>query len=173
MLQKIPPYFKDPRTKETVETAESVSLSSYNELKFWQAYRNQIVHSNGIASPKFFENWSDHYQKKRNIYPHLPQMKQSKPLPVHDDMFGTQAACFYRIAKSLSDCLEQLSGGKRGQVLLPEFTGEVPGQTRSLPLLMTGDHAPSLRWTHDAEYRSKIAAERGWTSYRPSADAAS
>ena len=77
-------------------------------------------------------------------------------------MFGTQAACFYKIAKSLNENLEDLSDFRRGHVNAPGPTVELEGDFRSPPLLLEGDHSPSLEWTTNADFRIETARSRGW-----------
>lgn len=169
-LKKIPPYRKHPKTRKEIFEADCPERSAFRELEFWQNYRNLIIHSNGITSPSFFREFSPYHNYKRTLSRRIPKLVEFAPLPIDENLFSTQAACFYRIAFMLRDDLlktSSVSEGRnkyylRGHRHAPGPTREFEGDSMSPPMLMDGDHDLSVRWTREAAFRQRISKERGW-----------
>ena len=179
LLGKLPPFRRHPKTRQEVKTAESPARSARREISYWQNYRNLLVHSNGHCSPEFARKFGDYHSYKQSLSRRIPPLEALRPLPIDENMFSTQAACFYRVAYLLRD--ELLSSSKctgegpdyfrRGHRLSPGLRGDGGEDAASPPLLLDGDHQLSLLWTRDAAFRSETATIRRWKCYRETSKA--
>lgn len=174
LLEKIPPFRRHPRTRREVNEAESPERSAKTEISYWQNYRNLLVHANVHCSPEFAEKFGEYHAYKRSLSHRIPALQSLRPLPIDENMFTTQAACFYRVADLLreellkSSCSEvdSIDHFSRGHRLAPGPRGDGGEDAGSPPMLIDGDHSLSFQWTKDAAFRTETAKTRGWKYLR-------
>jgi hypothetical protein len=163
LLISTPRMFNNPKTKLAIHRPETISDSAFVSIMFWRDYRNLFVHYGGRVTTAFFAKYGSYFEEAMKPLGHL-RLEVGKPLPYHDDLYGAMGAAHYRAVLELNEWLERESKGRRGHPEAPrpksrEIWEDVP---LSPPLLLEGDHAPSLAWVTDAGARAEIATARGW-----------
>jgi hypothetical protein len=150
-LGQLPHVFTDRRTGDPIEQPAHESLNAREAILFWRAYRNSVVHNSGIVTDSFAERYKDLWELLRRPYGRrFVPMRVGDRLQFNDDMVRAVFTVHYRAAQWMGKRLFDLSCGRRGHLLAPEPLGAydaIPFDYAPQPLLVLGDHPPSLRAT--------------------------
>jgi len=162
-LRGIVPYFKDPFTGASLTVPSPPNLNALEAIKFWISLRNICVHQAGWVSPAFASKYSKMWEYQFGGLNHIPPLKGGRAVLLFHEVTNRAALNLYRTALALSDELERLSNGRRGQPWSPlprQISKEGEYDTPTVqPLLVDGDHPYSLRWTRDPEFRERFVSD--------------
>ena len=126
-IDKTPRRLKHPQTGK-VEPATSTTMESALEaVKFWQYFRNQVVHSERIVDLSFFENAKEIWEVLRSDLQGVPPLKVNLPIPLSPVLVTASFTAHSLLAKSMRDVLITYSKERRGHVSAPgPFIGPLP-----------------------------------------------
>ena len=152
-LSNVPHVFRHPTTQETLLAPIHPMVNVKTSLDFWREFRNRLVHTGGLCTPKFARDFEVYWNEcLRPLGAHIPELKSRSRLPLLDRMSASCQLIFYRAALSLNDWLEEYSEGRRGHPWAPSANFlratdpvkvfEFPD---SGPLLLPGDHDLSYK----------------------------
>ena len=151
----------DPVTGKELEESTKPELNSYLAINFWRAYRNVIVHSDGLLSASFCERHAEFFESMREPYGvKLKPLEPMSHLQLISEVFYDMVSVHNRAALFLNEGLKELSSRTRGTIHLPDSGLEEPVQSdptlKAQPLLVDGDHENSLRWIRDETFRGNL-----------------
>lgn len=143
-LKSLPHVKTGPEGRE-ISVPLSPGLNAFSTISFWRAVRNSLVHSSGIVTTRLHAKHAELFEEIREGY-HVGPLERGRPIPIYEGLPSAMATTHYVAAKQLNGLLEQLSNGRRGHPEAPgsktsEYLARVP---RAKPLLMSGDHPPSV-----------------------------
>lgn len=154
----------DPGTGKEVTAPVSERLNALRTIEFWRDYRNLLVHSSGMTSRRFFDRENEFVEELRSLMPEVPPLTVGHLIRLRDDSFRAMTSVHYNAAVWMNDELTKLSGGRRGHPFAPSQPPPDPWTdvpVSAPPLLVDGDHEPSLRWTKDVQFRTEVRARLG------------
>lgn len=132
---------------EGEEARSPVDLGS--AMKLWIAVRNCSVHNQGRATGRLVKDHSSTWMAFSENKPYILALDAGSRIYVHQEIISLAALCTYRAALTLSNVLEEVSGGRRGQPWAPEARPQdwkvLQFPKRARPLLLRGDHRESVR----------------------------
>src|ERR1700683_4971394 len=148
-LASVPHVFTDWTTGRPVDEPVDSDLNARSTVLFWRAYRNNVVHHGSLVTDVFAKRHGMIWNRLRQGYGggRLMSMQVGRPLQFNDEIVRAALATHYRAAHSLVGPLIILSRGRRGHVLAPappQEDGVVGPNFVPAPLLLPGDHEPSL-----------------------------
>lgn len=151
----------DPLSGADLDEPGTVKLNALAVILFWRDFRNLVVHRGGLISREFATEHGAVFEALRQPYEKfLRPLEPSTRLQLPDVVFYAMISTHHRAAKWLNRHLQQISGGRRGTIHLPESGLEEPvvfdPAVRALPMLLEGDHSDSLRWIRDACFREQL-----------------
>lgn len=147
-LLKAPHVFTHYGTGDSVSAPISPNLTAFATILFWRRWRNLLVHNAGIVTSEFETEHRMFWREFRSVYPVIPELVAGTTLHLNQDTFRPFATAHYKAAHHLYELLVRVSEGRRGHALAPNSPVEnmAPEEYPSVlpPLLLPGDHAPSL-----------------------------
>ena len=155
-LRSVPAFFHD-KTGAAIEKPDPPEFNGLTVVKFWIALRNTLVHHNGWVSSAFASKYAHVWELQFQSMSHIGTLKSGVRVNLYHEIVACCVRNLYRVSLALSDHLESLSKGRRGQPWAPEpremhapakFTSPKPR-----PLLIEGDHELSLKWASDEGFR--------------------
>lgn len=157
-LKELAPDPKREADPANFPLAEANVLST---LELWIAVRNVLVHRNGWVSMRFAARYGERWNALNSLRPHLPALEGGRKLRIHHEYVVQVSTVGYRAARSLARVLAEISSGRRGHLRAPHPWNEAEVFDRAAlpvaaPLLIEGDHEPSLRWQNDSAYRADV-----------------
>jgi hypothetical protein len=150
----------DPRSGAELEEPLEPQLNSLQAILFWRDFRNLVVHQSGLTSLRFRAKHVEFFEAMRRPYSdRLRALAPMTRLQLPDVVFYAMISVHHRAGIFLNSVLQQHSV-RRGIVFLPESGREEPTafdpSLPTLPLLIEGDEAESLRWVTDKNFRNQV-----------------
>lgn len=159
-LSKLPAFTTSDRSDRDTPEAVTSEVNALEAVTSWRAVRNLVVHRGGMLSLRFLDRHGAFFEWLRGHYPYMLPLEVGNSFLFYDDVVRAVFAVHSRAASWMSDVLEEVSVGRRGHPLAPGpkpsevFFPDVPPPAP--PLLTDGDHAPSLQWTRNDEFRTRF-----------------
>lgn len=155
-LSRLPHISTDPKTKEPVEVPATPDLNSLRTVMFWRDFRNHIVHRGSRISTGFARTYFDFFELLRAPYDEkLRPLKLGSLLQMPDAIYFAMATTHRKAVGFMNERLRDVSANRRGVIFLPEEGREEPiafqHSFRPHPLLIDGDHEPSLAFVGQFE----------------------
>lgn len=161
-LSKLPAFTTSDSSGSDTPEAVTSEVNALEAITSWRAVRNLVVHRGGTLSLRFLDQHGAFFEWLRGHYPYMLRLEVGNYFLFYDDVVRAVFAVHSRAASWMSDVLEEVSGGRRGHPLAPGpkpsevFFPNIPPPAP--PLLMDGDHSPSLEWTRNSEFRTQFRA---------------
>lgn len=147
-LHQLPHVIRDPTTRREIEQPISPELNAFTAMQFWRDFRNLVVHRGNVINLAFVTKYQSLYEEIR-----APFATMSRPLVRGEALHFPEAvvrsimSTHYRAARWMNDLLLSISEERRGHALAPQAqstSGPFVVVKRAAPLLIVGDHAPSV-----------------------------
>jgi hypothetical protein len=147
-LEMVPHVSVNPRTGQPVDSPLSPQLNARESIRFWRAYRNHVVHHAQVITPSFAAEWNPFWRSLSLSFHHgWPDLVVGRPLFTNEDILRAYLTTHARAARWLNDELLVAAHGRRGHPNAPSLPVEEHLDLASRPpkpLIMHGDHVPSL-----------------------------
>jgi hypothetical protein len=136
-------------TGKEVKVASSKDEGALRIVNFWQAFRNQVVHSDRIADRQFRQRNLPTWEILKSDLNHTVDrfcfdLEENKEIPLNEMMVTLSFATHASLAKTMQSELIEYSNDKRGHAFAPNpYRGRVPPE--EMPSILPGLLLPGER----------------------------
>jgi hypothetical protein len=152
-LSRVAPSPQGPQTE----------IDLFAALDLWIGVRNLIVHRDGWLSSYFVEQKGPVFNLIFSGLEHIGKLVAMRRLPVFNDMVREVQRVTYMVAGRLNQRLVEESCQRRGHLAAPDtYRLYEPGEELPTPrpLLLMGDHPPSLAWVAENRANPRLPPGR-------------